>query len=146
MIAEYLTAGQQSQQKIATGSSLDCARSLRGMHRPTVCCWEGVPRTEACTGQLFVAGRVYNAIWYIIVLILFCLLSCLVLQLGPLRAVEGVAEIAGCLSAAGLVLILAVALSIYGSASFQQSTDNKLGVKTLSGRSVQRDPLQSADG
>lgn len=66
------------------------------------------------------------------------------LQLGPLRAVEGVAEVAGCLSAAGLVLILAVALSIYGSASFQSQP--KLGVKTLSGRSVQRDPLQTADG
>lgn len=66
------------------------------------------------------------------------------LQLGPLRAVEGVAEVAGCMSAAGLVLILAVCLSIYGSASFQSTP--KLGVKTLSGRSVQRDPLQSADG
>jgi photosystem I subunit 11 len=42
------------------------------------------------------------------------------------------------------VIILAVCLSIYGSASFQ--TAPKLGVKTLSGRSVQRDPLQSADG
>lgn len=68
----------------------------------------------------------------------------LLLQLGPLRAVEGVAEIAGSLSAAGLVIILAVCLSIYGSASFQ--TAPQLGVKTLSGRSVQRDPLQSADG
>jgi photosystem I subunit 11 len=65
-------------------------------------------------------------------------------QLGPLRAIEGVAEIAGCMSAAGLVLILALALSIYGSASFQSTP--KMGVKTLSGRSVQRDPLQSADG
>jgi photosystem I subunit 11 len=65
-------------------------------------------------------------------------------QLGPLRAVESVAEVAGCLSAAGLVLILAVALSIYGSASFQDRP--QIGVKTLSGRSVQRDPLQSADG
>jgi photosystem I subunit 11 len=66
------------------------------------------------------------------------------IKLGPLRAVEGVAEVAGCLSAAGLVLILAVCLSIYGSASFQSTP--KMGVKTLSGRSVQRDPLQSADG
>lgn len=66
------------------------------------------------------------------------------LQLGPLRNVEGTAEIAGCLSAAGLVLILALCLSVYGSASFQSSP--KLGVKTLSGRSVQRDPLQSAEG
>lgn len=65
-------------------------------------------------------------------------------QLGPLRNVDGAAEIAGCLSAAGLVLILALALSVYGSAQFQESP--KLGVKTLSGRSVQRDPLQSAEG
>lgn len=66
------------------------------------------------------------------------------LQLGPLRNVDGAAEIAGCLSAAGLVLILALALSVYGSAQFQSSP--KLGIKTLSGRSVQRDPLQSAEG
>lgn len=72
-----------------------------------------------------------------------CLLLC-PLQLGPLRALEGTAEIAGCLSAAGLVLILATAMSIYGSAQFQSSAP--LGVKTLSGRSVQRDPLQSAEG
>jgi photosystem I subunit 11 len=65
-------------------------------------------------------------------------------QLGPLRAIEGTAEIAGCLSAAGLVGILALCLSIYGSASFQEKP--RLGVKTLSGRSVQRDPLQSAEG
>lgn len=66
------------------------------------------------------------------------------LQLGPLRNVEGAAEIAGCASAVGVVLILALCLSVYGSASFQSSP--KLGVKTLSGRSVQRDPLQSAEG
>jgi photosystem I subunit 11 len=66
------------------------------------------------------------------------------IKLGPLRNVDGAAEIAGCLSAAGLVLILALALSVYGSAQFQESP--KLGVKTLSGRSVQRDPLQSAEG
>jgi photosystem I subunit 11 len=75
-----------------------------------------------------------------------CALCCppLLLQLGPLRNVEGAAEIAGCLSAAGLVLILALCLSIYGSAQFQGTPP--LGVKTLSGRSVQRDPLQSAEG
>ncbi|WIA30516.1 hypothetical protein OEZ86_000600 [Tetradesmus obliquus] len=66
------------------------------------------------------------------------------IKLGPLRNVEGAAEIAGCLSAAGLVLILALCLSIYGSAQFQGAPP--LGVKTLSGRSVQRDPLQTADG
>jgi photosystem I subunit 11 len=66
-------------------------------------------------------------------------------QLGPLRAVEGTAEIAGCLSAAGLVGILALCLSLYGAAQFQSAAP-KVGVKTLSGRSVQRDALQSADG
>lgn len=66
------------------------------------------------------------------------------IKLGPLRNVESAADLAGCLSAAGLVLILALALSIYGSAQFQSSP--KIGVKTLSGRSVQRDPLQSAEG
>uniref|UniRef100_UPI003003A6EA Photosystem I reaction centre subunit XI PsaL n=1 Tax=Coelastrella TaxID=75800 RepID=UPI003003A6EA len=53
------------------------------------------------------------------------------IKLGPLRNVEGAAEIAGCLSAAGLVIILAAALSIYGSAMFQGEP---------------RDPLQSAEG
>lgn len=67
------------------------------------------------------------------------------IKLGPLRNVEGVAEIAGCMSAAGLVLILALCLSIYGSATFQGSSP-AVGVKTLSGRSVARDPLQTADG
>mmetsp|Transcript_18440 Transcript_18440/g.39631 ORF Transcript_18440/g.39631 Transcript_18440/m.39631 type:complete len:196 (+) Transcript_18440:78-665(+) len=66
------------------------------------------------------------------------------IKLGPLRNVEGVAEIAGCMSGAGLVLILALCLSIYGSAQFQ--SEPPLGVKTLSGRSVTRDPLQSAKG
>lgn len=65
-------------------------------------------------------------------------------QLGPLRAVEGTAEIAGCLSAAGLVGILALCLTLYGAAQFQSKPT--LGVKTLSGRSIQRDSLQSADG
>lgn len=66
------------------------------------------------------------------------------IKLGPLRNVEGVAEIAGSMSGAGLVLILALCLSIYGSAQFQSTP--KIGVKTLSGRSVARDPLQSAQG
>lgn len=56
----------------------------------------------------------------------------------------GTAEVAGCLAAAGLVLILATCLSIYGSAQFQSAPP--LGVKTLSGRSIARDPLFSADG
>eukprot|EP00955_Chlamydomonas_euryale_P028731 303151-Chlamydomonas_euryale.AAC.5 len=67
------------------------------------------------------------------------------LQLGPLRnAADGIPEIAGCLSGAGLVLILALCLSVYGSASFQSTPS--IGVKTLSGRTVQRDPLFSEDG
>jgi len=66
------------------------------------------------------------------------------ISLGPLRNVEGVREIAGCMSGAGLVLILALCLSIYGSAQFQSAPP--LGVKTLSGRTVERDPLQSAQG
>jgi photosystem I subunit 11 len=65
-------------------------------------------------------------------------------QLGPLRAVEGTAEIAGCLSAAGLVGILTLCLTLYGAAQFQSKPP--LGVKTLSGRAVDRDTLQSAEG
>jgi len=66
------------------------------------------------------------------------------IKLGPLRALEGTAEVSGSLASAGLVLILAAALSIYGSAQFQSSP--KLGVKTLSGRNINRDSLQSAEG
>jgi photosystem I subunit 11 len=66
-------------------------------------------------------------------------------QLGPLRnAADGIPEIAGCLSGAGLVLILALCLSIYGSASFQSTP--AIGVKTLSGRAVDRDSLFTSDG
>jgi hypothetical protein len=42
------------------------------------------------------------------------------IKLGPLRNVEGVAEISGSLSAAALVLILTAALSAYGAVTFQQ--------------------------
>merc|ERR1711933_258475 len=56
------------------------------------------------------------------------------IKLGPLRNVEGSAEIAGCMAAAGLVLILTICLSMYGSTSFQRK--NIVGVKTLSGRSL----------
>jgi photosystem I subunit 11 len=58
--------------------------------------------------------------------------------------VPDVAEIAGSLSAAGLVLILALCLSLYGAAQFQSTP--KIGVKTLTGRTIARDPLQSAAG
>jgi photosystem I subunit 11 len=67
------------------------------------------------------------------------------IKLGPLRNVEGVAEISGSLSAAGLVLILTLCLTIYGASAFQQEK-SQIGIKTLSGREIQRDPLQSSDG
>jgi Photosystem I reaction centre subunit XI len=54
------------------------------------------------------------------------------IKLGPLRNVDGVAEIAGSASAAGLVLILTACLTIYGAAKFQQPK-SEIGVKTLSG-------------
>ena len=65
------------------------------------------------------------------------------IKLGPLRATDA-AELAGCLSGAGLVLILTACLSIYGATAFQR--DEVVGVKTLSGRTISKDPLQSADG
>lgn len=67
------------------------------------------------------------------------------IKLGPLRNVAGVAEVSGSLSAAGLVVILALCLSIYGSVSFQNDVP-AVGVKTLSGRNLSPDPLQSSDG
>merc|ERR1712087_671199 len=66
------------------------------------------------------------------------------IKFGPLRNVEGSAEIAGCMSAAGLVLILTVCLSMYGATSFQRK--NVIGVKTLSGRLLVPDELFSSDG
>jgi photosystem I subunit XI len=68
------------------------------------------------------------------------------IKLGPLRAVPGVAEKAGCASAAGLVLILTACLAAYGAVTFQGAQSGGLGVKTLSGRTVPRDPLQSSAG
>merc|ERR1719321_1886400 len=66
------------------------------------------------------------------------------IKLGPLRAVDGTAEIAGCMSAAALVIILAVCSSIYGAVSFQRK--EIIGVKTLSGRDIVRDELQTEAG
>ena len=64
------------------------------------------------------------------------------IKLGPLRNVgQGVAERAGCLSGAGLVVILTVCLTIYGAAAFQVD-QVPMGVKTLSGRELQKDSLQ----
>jgi photosystem I subunit 11 len=65
------------------------------------------------------------------------------IKLGPLRASDA-AEVAGCLSGAGLILILTACLSIYGATAFQR--DDVVGVKTLSGRAINRDPLQTSDG
>lgn len=67
------------------------------------------------------------------------------IKLGPLRNVAGVAEVSGCLSAAGLVAILTLCLSMYGTVTFQNEVP-AVGVKTLSGRSVAPDPLQSTEG
>jgi photosystem I subunit 11 len=67
------------------------------------------------------------------------------LKYGPLRAVEGTAEVSGCLAAAGVVAILTLCLSLYGSVTFQNEVP-QVGVKTLSGRPIARDSLQSADG
>lgn len=64
------------------------------------------------------------------------------IKLGPLRNVgSGVAERAGCLSGAGLVVILTVCLAMYGATAFQVD-QVPMGVKTLSGRELQKDPLQ----
>nr|6ZZX_L Chain L, Photosystem I reaction center subunit XI [Chlorella ohadii]6ZZY_L Chain L, PSI subunit V [Chlorella ohadii] len=66
------------------------------------------------------------------------------IKLGPLRDVENVAEIVGCINGAATVLILTLCLA-YGAVTFQ-GEGPQVGVKTLSGRSIPRDPLQSADG
>merc|ERR1712182_103390 len=50
-------------------------------------------------------------------------------------------------AAAGLVVILTACLSIYGLATYQSDRlEPKVGVKTLSGRSIEKDPLYSAKG
>ena len=48
------------------------------------------------------------------------------IKLGPLRMTES-AELAGCLSGAGLVIILTACLSIYGATAFQ--TEDPIGVR-----------------
>eukprot|EP01025_Chloroclados_australasicus_P051521 TRINITY_DN59_c0_g1_i4.p1 TRINITY_DN59_c0_g1~~TRINITY_DN59_c0_g1_i4.p1 ORF type:complete len:195 (-),score=17.59 TRINITY_DN59_c0_g1_i4:169-753(-) len=67
------------------------------------------------------------------------------IKLGPFRSIEGQAEIIGCVAGAGLVLILTACLAMYGTAKFQGESA-KLGVKTLSGREIAKDPLQSQEG
>jgi photosystem I subunit 11 len=49
------------------------------------------------------------------------------IKLGPLRNVEGVAEIVGSLNGAALVLILTACLSIYGSSMFQNEEPQARG-------------------
>merc|ERR1712127_992618 len=66
-------------------------------------------------------------------------------KLGPLRDIEGVAETAGALSGAGLVMILALCLTIYGQSTFQSDAP-ALGKKTLTGRALATDPLQTSEG
>jgi len=71
------------------------------------------------------------------------------IKLGPLRDFAGESGnagiIAGCLSGAGLVLILTMCLSMYGQVTFQNEVPS-VGVKTLSGRSVAQDALQTSEG
>eukprot|EP00887_Chlorella_sp_A99_P000252 scaffold13.g252.t1 len=67
------------------------------------------------------------------------------IKLGPLRNVENVAEIVGSLGGAAIVVLLTLGLSIYGAATFQNEGPT-VGVKTLSGRKIAADPLQSAEG
>ena len=68
------------------------------------------------------------------------------LQLGPLRNIKETAEISGCLSGAGLIFILTVCLSMYGATAFQGEGEEVFRLKTLSGRELPPDPLQSTDG
>lgn len=65
------------------------------------------------------------------------------IKLGPLRNTPK-AEIAGTLSGMGVVAILAACLAMYGAVSFQE--EEPLGRKTLTGREVSKDPLQSEEG
>lgn len=68
------------------------------------------------------------------------------IKLGPLRTLEQ-GDALGCVAAAGLVVILTACLSIYGLATYQSDRlEPKVGVKTLSGRSIEKDPLYSAKG
>lgn len=52
----------------------------------------------------------------------------------------------GCLSGAGLVFILTVCLSMYGATAFQGEGEEVFRMKTLSGRELPPDPLQSSGG
>ena len=65
------------------------------------------------------------------------------IKLGPLRNTPK-AEFAGTLSGMGLIGILSACLAIYGAVAFQE--EEPLGLKTLTGREVSKDPLFSEDG
>lgn len=64
---------------------------------------------------------------------------------GPLRNTE-VAGTAGAFGAAGLVVILSVALTIYGIATFKEGAPSLAPSLTLSGRKKEADKLQTSQG
>merc|ERR1712054_141117 len=66
------------------------------------------------------------------------------IKLGPLRNSEA-AEVAGCLSGAGLILILTACLTMYGVAQFQ-GDETPLKSKTLTGRTIISDPAKTPEG
>lgn len=64
---------------------------------------------------------------------------------GPLRNTP-VAGQAGSLAAAGLVVILSICLTMYGTASFNEGEPSTAPSLTLTGRKKEPDQLQTADG
>ena len=66
------------------------------------------------------------------------------IKFGPLRNSEA-AEVAGCLSGAGLILILTACLTMYGVAQFQ-GDEKPLKNKTLTGRTIISDPAKTPEG
>lgn len=64
---------------------------------------------------------------------------------GPLRNTE-IAGTAGAFGAAGLVVILSVALTIYGIATFKEGAASLAPSLTLSGRKKDADKLQTSEG
>jgi photosystem I subunit 11 len=64
---------------------------------------------------------------------------------GPLRNTD-IAGTAGSFGAAGLVVILSVALTIYGIATFKEGAPSLAPTLTLSGRKKEADKLQTSQG
>lgn len=64
---------------------------------------------------------------------------------GPLRNAE-IAGQAGSLAAGGLIVILSIALSMYGIASFNEGEPSTAPALTLTGRKKEPDQLQTAEG